>query len=513
MGRKSSKGGGKGGGKAQTTSAASTVQIAVVAGGGVWMACLAAWLGSAGGAARPPESTVDVCEWGTEYTTVDGLLQRPTPCLVRGLEPAKHAEVSRQWAPSTILRLPAARGDVSCRSTEEPSHTRVMRYSDRNLERPRKSFVNDQLGFSWPREAYDAWEFKGKTMHDVLNPSDGQSASFSGDVSAFAGAHPSGAVAANAMADALGPSREAHEVVVWLASRGLGQQLHFDSSSNIFIHMHGVKHVKLAPPHEVLRRSHLFPRLHPAQRQSQLLWSSEESDRDLVGYSTAEGKDTHRPAPVYNQSREQLAYLRPGDVLYIPALWGHQTFSELDGPTVSMALWYYVGTKESPKETRIQELDREVAAAVKAAMTGAETPAEKWAALRVFAMATAVQVLQVDEAEAVEALADWVYQRWRPQFGGLGIDATCHLPPAVCSDWGKMNDADPKRAARALAPHMRKRASWHFPGEDQEAVLYYELQNFLDVLLLQLQPTGIGKELVSTPSAGVAQTRRKRHAF
>jgi hypothetical protein len=55
-----------------------------------------------------------------------------------------------------------------------------------------------------------------------------------------------------------------------------------------------------------------------------------------------------------------------------------------------------------------------------------------------------------------------------------------------------MNDADPKRAARALAPHMRKRASWHFPSEDQEAVLYYELQNFLDVLVLQLQPTGIG---------------------
>ena len=246
MGKKSGKGVGKGSSSSKPATLSATLQIAGGVAAVAAAACVAAWIGPSGKAV-PVESSVPICEWGTEYTTVAELLQRPTPCLVRGLEPAKHAEVARQWAPSTILRLPHARGQVSCRATEEPSHTRVMRYSNRNMQQPRKSFVSEHLGLSWPRERYDGWEFKANTMHDVLTPRDGTSASFSGNVEAFAGAHPSGAAAANAMAAALGPSKEAHEVVVWLASRGLGQQLHFDSSANIFIHMHGV-----LPHHTIL---------------------------------------------------------------------------------------------------------------------------------------------------------------------------------------------------------------------------------------------------------------------
>ena len=89
-----------------------------------------------------------------------------------------------------------------------------------------------------------------------------------------------------------------------------------------------------------------------------------------------------------------------------------------------MALWYYPGTKESPKETRVQELDKAVSSAVAKAMTGANTPQEKWAALRVFALAVAGEVLKVDSGDALEAILEWINHRWRPQYGGLG---TCHL--------------------------------------------------------------------------------------
>ena len=36
-----------------------------------------------------------------------------------------------------------------------------------------------------------------------------------------------------------------------------------------------------------------------------------------------------------------MAYLEPGDVLYLPAFWGHQTFSGAEGPSVSLATWLF----------------------------------------------------------------------------------------------------------------------------------------------------------------------------
>ena len=49
--------------------------------------------------------------------------------------------------------------------------------------------------------------------------------------------------------------------------------------------------------------------------------------------------------------------MRPGDVLYIPTHWGHQTFTGGDGPSVSYALWVFPyrsprGTSPTPKELR-----------------------------------------------------------------------------------------------------------------------------------------------------------------
>eukprot|EP01047_Picozoa_sp_COSAG01_P118254 COSAG01_NODE_46934_length_395_cov_1.020270_1_plen_105_part_01 len=64
------------------------------------------------------------CSFGADFGTIAELMERRTPCVVRGLDSAKIAEVTKSWSPSTILRLPHARGRVTLRATEEPNHTR-----------------------------------------------------------------------------------------------------------------------------------------------------------------------------------------------------------------------------------------------------------------------------------------------------------------------------------------------------------------------------------------------------
>ena len=65
------------------------------------------------------------------------------------------------------------------------------------------------------------------------------------------------------------------------------------------------------------------------------------SSRQADGYSTVIGQDLERPPPLYDISVERRVTLQPGDVLFIPSHWGHQTFTGLDGPSASFALWFF----------------------------------------------------------------------------------------------------------------------------------------------------------------------------
>ena len=501
---------------AQSAAAVALVAAAVAfCGGGVMLA------GRRSPRSEPADwqSVVPFCDFGADFQSVAELMERRTPCLVRGLEVAKHAEVTRAWAPETILRLPAARGAVKLRATEGPNHTRVMRYSDRNLQKSESAFKSKDLGIAWSRGAYDSWEFEQHTMRDVLRPGSGFSASFSANTDMFRAPHPSGAAAIEALAESIpGPQGEMQEQLLWLASRGLGQQLHFDSSHNLFFQLHGEKHVVMCPPAELLRRGHLYPKGHPASRQSQILWGSEDSDRRMVGFGTPESVDVERPGPAYNASTEQVAYLRGGDVLYIPALWGHQTFSQMDGPTVSLALWYHPGTSaESPIDVRLKELDDAIAKAMRDGQKGAKNAGAKWAALRDLGLRVVAHVLAVNgvplsEAEAGDVVADWIAQRWWPQFGGLGIKApTSTAPEPVCQPWADREQTEASVAK--LAPAVRKTVSWYFE-EHREAYLHYHLGNILDALVLQLRATRIAKDLKATGLAEPgAQVGALLHSF
>jgi hypothetical protein len=504
-------------GAAVVRSAATVVALALVA----------AYLRSGGfqtpaRASGPAEwqNLAPECSLGTDFHTIAELLERRTPCLVRGLESANIAEVTKSWSPSTILRLPHARGRVTLRATEEPNHTRVMRYSNRNLENSKTAFNSKLLGFEWPRGQYDQWEFAAHTMFDVLNPQAGFSASFSASSDTFRAPHPSGAAAIDAVASEFAsPHGETQENLLWMASRGLGQQLHFDSSHNLFFQLHGVKHVVMCPPEQVMRRAHLYPGGHPAQRQSQILWSGEDSDRHVVGFGTDAHGDTERPPPTYNASLEQVAYLRSGDVLYMPALWGHQTFSELGEPTVSLALWYYPDSPDSPISAAIAEKDRAVDHAVRLSSKGTRDVAEQWAAVRELGLRVAAHLLARDgvplgDEEVGNAIAEWQSQRWRPQFGALGIEVRSNaykdappLPDLVCRPLRASSKQTVDASASTLASVIRLQVGHYFP-EYQEAYLHFHLGNILDQLVIKMRPAaglaeGLNAAGVTEPTAQI----------
>eukprot|EP01043_Picozoa_sp_COSAG02_P038881 COSAG02_NODE_3031_length_7513_cov_19.127192_3_plen_530_part_00 len=476
-------------------SPAGTPTTALVAGGvGVLAAATAFFAGLRSISEPVGVSTVPVCVFGKDVHSVEQLFNRSTACLVQGLETEMHQEVIKQWSVNRLRQLP--QGVMKLRVTEGDDHTRVMRYNKMGpRDTPTSSFRSKVLGLVWPREAYDMWEFKDATIENVINPDDDWSASFSTSSQVLRVPHPRGADAIDKLAEAVCPygcppefSEQAggrRESLIWIASRGLGQNLHFDSNANLFFHLHGSKQVVVSPPEEIIRHGHLLPVNHPAERQTQLLWTSEDPDRKLKGFNTAIGEDTDRPQPTYNQSREQVAYLQPGDVLYLPAFWGHQTFSGLGGPTVSLATWIFPAggnplgrlqageALEKKRGVRVREKLAEAtneASRLEPAATKKDSYAQ-WAALRWLAFQLAEELFE----DGKEVMQEWHDQRWRPQFGGLGIDASAELPAAMCQEvrWSASTHV------QHVAEAMREEASWYLE-EHRELVLFQNLGNHLD---------------------------------
>eukprot|EP01044_Picomonas_judraskeda_P003950 COSAG03_NODE_338_length_8851_cov_33.536106_5_plen_217_part_00 len=153
-----------------------------------------------GGSSPAGVSTVPICVFGQDFSSVEELLNRSTACLVQGLESDLHQAVIKQWTVEQLRRLPQA--VLKLRVTEGDAHTRVMRYNKMGpADRPESSFRSKLFGLVWPREAYllrimhvwllyvdflceylcaynvcivrssyDMWEFKDATIEDVINP-------------------------------------------------------------------------------------------------------------------------------------------------------------------------------------------------------------------------------------------------------------------------------------------------------------------------------------------------------
>lgn len=130
-----------------------------------------------------PQSTVEVCDFGPDanYKTIEQLVQRSTPCVVRGLEPDLHATMVGQMSPVVLKALPES--ELFLRVSEGDSHSRILQHSNRSPKE--NNMYDDTLKLAWPTSPYDGWMFKKSTVKQLLDPEHDYSASLVMDVSDF----------------------------------------------------------------------------------------------------------------------------------------------------------------------------------------------------------------------------------------------------------------------------------------------------------------------------------------
>ena len=441
-----------------------------------------------------------------DVQSLDELLQLAEPAVVTNLHTSLHQELARHWKPDALRRSGLGHASLSVRLTRGANLTSVMRYSTRTghangdiTTTPGGVFVDRGLNLEWPRHGYDAWDMTPEQTLEgaILRPPADTLASFSTSIDEMKSVHPEGVAAAlnieKAMCGLWGNGGCPQELdigrLLWTASAGLGMQLHYDAFSNFFFHLSGTKEVVLVPPAAMIDTAHLFPTRPPASRQSQLRWDRPDSSRRPDGYSTVVGDDDARPAPMYDPSVERRVTLHPGDLLFIPSHWGHQTFTSPSGPTASFALWFYPnrnprGANPPPSELRGARNDAARREAANAAFrSGVATSEQAWGALRGLGRMLAVEFFGTADGEAL--LARWYLQRWRPQFGGLGVRVAEMLLPReiLCQDAPEVEGV--QAAARQLATHLHELTAWS-PAAYRDVVVRGEIQDVLDWLVALL---------------------------
>lgn len=109
---------------------------------------------------------------------------------------------------------------------------------------------------------------------------------------------------------------------LWLGAAGLTTHLHYDTSDNFFVQVTGHKRFLLFPPSSS-RALYLFPYLHPMHQSSQV---------DLLRPDLAE-------FPLFREAHALEVRLSPGDVLFLPTLWGHHVVSE--DANAALSIWTY----------------------------------------------------------------------------------------------------------------------------------------------------------------------------
>eukprot|EP01052_Picozoa_sp_SAG31_P041853 SAG31_NODE_6464_length_2007_cov_1.645702_1_plen_230_part_00 len=212
---------------------------------------------------------------------------------------------------------------------------------------------------------------------------------------------------------------------------------------------------------------------------------------------------------------ELVVRMQSGDALYMPAYWGHQTFSGLAAPTVSLACWFFpvaVDPTSRPGRNANSERDlRQIKPRREAAFRrlGASSPGIQWTGLRTLiqtlADKMAGKVLQPVDNDAVQSgstlLRRWVEQRWRPQFGGLGLQPTASPPAALCEAASDEVTRAADKAADEIIASLDAMAGWHLP-EHRRPILEYETCNVFDEIINTLP--AFSRELAE---AGVEQNQ------
>eukprot|EP00038_Savillea_parva_P017249 m.19514 g.19514 ORF g.19514 m.19514 type:complete len:607 (-) comp3701_c0_seq1:63-1883(-) len=475
---------------------------------------------------------VDYCDIGTDFDTLEQLMQtRATPCLVRGLlQPSLVHKVLRSWSLAAMRKnnilldaQVSLRTMTSQTSGGAAASAAIMRYSNRRGRSARDAFASESLGVSFPQDAYDAWEFKPSTLRDsVFNTHSHTKGSFSTNIDAVEAACPKGVKMARKLASVLCPygcpKRMDTDRLLWLASPGLGQQLHFDAHTNLFFHVDGNKSMVLVEPDTLLHSTHLLPEIHPGGRQSQLQWSSATPHRHVTGVGATAPEHMVPHYTSGHKDVEHVVHLRPGDLLYVPSYWGHETFGGGVDPTVSMAFWSHPTVvhplRRHPEHKgmyssteREEDWSAMRGRSLDTVTRGATTAQDAWAGLRTLGEHTVALALQINETATRQVLKEWREQRWRPIFHTWKLETSgkvTTLPSVVC---GVPQHLDRIHAtAQMLADHVVRMASWHHKPH-QPSVVRHSVLDALDALLRASNHPGLPQALeaagLSTPESRI----------
>jgi len=114
---------------------------------------------------------------------------------------------------------------------------------------------------------------------------------------------------------------------LWVGSAGATTTFHYDDSHNCYAQLIGRKRFWLLPP-EAHHSLHLYPQVHPSERQSQVPW------QPTPGKWKLRGDAGFKFFAFAKLSRVLVADLKPGDVLLLPATWFH--YVEALTPSVSV---------------------------------------------------------------------------------------------------------------------------------------------------------------------------------
>jgi hypothetical protein len=101
------------------------------------------------------------------------------------------------------------------------------------------------------------------------------------------------------------------EVNMWIGLPGVSTPLHYDGVHNSYVQVSGFKRFVLMSP-SAWKHVHLFPKLHPSSRMSQLDMQSLENE--LMQCRTTNSDES---ISIFEVT------LQPGDLLYIPPFWFH----------------------------------------------------------------------------------------------------------------------------------------------------------------------------------------------
>jgi hypothetical protein len=113
---------------------------------------------------------------------------------------------------------------------------------------------------------------------------------------------------------------------IWIGGKGVIASSHYDAYHNFYMQIQGEKLFIISPP-STFKAQYPFPRLHPSDRQSQIIWEDYEKYESLL-----------EKFPEFDTIQYSFHKLNPGDLLYLPPFWFHRVES-LSEISISANIW------------------------------------------------------------------------------------------------------------------------------------------------------------------------------